>query len=112
MTLKEMVVTGLASWKGANEKKYKKFDDEPVFIENTKSEIKDFTIEVYQKVKNKWKNKKEDISMQKKFWDIINEKKNTNWPSFGGPNKSTISTTFLRKNNFFLKDEINIELLN
>jgi|MDTC01.2.fsa_nt_gb putative glycosyltransferase (TIGR04372 family) len=73
--------------------------------ENTPEEIKDIVIEMDERLRGGWKETKEDLLLQKRFWEIFNnniKKLNLGKP-LHGKIKSRFGAKFLRENQNWIK---------
>ena len=80
-------------------------DNDVELVENTSEEIKDFAIEMDQRLNNEWKDTNEDKENQKKFWQIFEDnlkKLNTN-EKLHGKIYAKFSSNYLRKNKDWIK---------
>ena len=82
-----------------------KFEQNGIELEeNSPEEIKDLIIEIDERLNGRWKDTKEDLLLQKRFWSIFEEKMNQlklKYPMHGKMN-SKIGTKFLRSNQNWL----------
>ena len=67
-------------------------------MENSPQEILDIAIEMRTRIVGNWSDTQEDEEMQQEFWKIMKPVR----LHYGGPIKSRIATTFLRKNSEYL----------
>ena len=73
--------------------------------ENSPEEIRDIVIEMDERLNGNWKETKEDLLLQKKFWSIFNnniKKLNLEKP-LHGKIKSKFGAKFLRENENWIK---------
>ena len=74
--------------------------------ENSPEEIKDFVIEMEERLSGKWKETQEDFILQKDFWDIFTKnlkKLNLKKPIYNIKIKAKFGAVFLRKNQNWIK---------
>jgi putative glycosyltransferase (TIGR04372 family) len=65
-------------------------------IENTPEEIKAVVVEMVERMDGTWKDNKEDLELQQRFWDIFGSRRSRH-PNF------RIGSCFLRENEFLLE---------
>jgi len=74
--------------------------------ENTPEEIKDFVIEMEERLSGKWKETQEDLILQNSFWQIFEKnlkKLNLQSPIYNLKNKAKFGAAFLRENQNWIK---------
>jgi putative glycosyltransferase (TIGR04372 family) len=74
--------------------------------ENTPEEIKDFVIEMEERLSGKWKETQEDLILQNSFWQVFEKnlkRLNLQDPIYNIKNKAKFGATFLRKNQNWIK---------
>jgi putative glycosyltransferase (TIGR04372 family) len=74
--------------------------------ENTPEEIKDFVIEMEERISGNWKETQEDLILQKKFWHVFEkniEKLNLQDSMYGMKKRSKFSATYLKNNQDWIK---------
>tara|TARA_B100000686_G_scaffold176953_1_gene183928 strand:- start:809 stop:2110 length:1302 start_codon:yes stop_codon:yes gene_type:complete len=74
--------------------------------ENTPEEIKDFVIEMDERINNNWKETEEDIFLQNKFWSVFKDnlnKLNLKNPIYNIKIKAKFGAKFLRDNQDWIK---------
>ena len=85
----------------------KEFEKNNVELEeNTPEEIKDFVIELEERLSGNWKETKEDLILQKSFWQVFEKnlkRLNLQKPIYNIKNKSKFGAAFLRENQNWIK---------
>tara|TARA_B110000037_G_C16985695_1_gene450960 strand:- start:397 stop:975 length:579 start_codon:yes stop_codon:yes gene_type:complete len=74
--------------------------------ENTPEEIKDFVIEMEERLSGKWKETQEDLILQNSFWQIFEKnlkKLNLQSPIYNLKNRAKFGAAFLRENQNWIK---------
>ena len=74
--------------------------------ENTSEEIRDFVIEMEERLSGKWKETQEDLILQKNFWEIFEKnlkKLNLQKPIYNIKNRAKFGAVFLRENQNWIK---------
>ena len=103
---KELTISEIFSSKVAFATSSEEFKNNNVELqENTPEEIRDFVIEMDERLNGNWKETEEDIFLQKEFWSIFEEnikRLNLRKPSHGKI-KSKFCTKFLRENKNWIR---------
>jgi putative glycosyltransferase (TIGR04372 family) len=102
LTISEIFDTGVAL--AFHSEEYEKKGVE--LKENTPEEIKDFVIEMEERISGKWKETQEDLILQKKFWHIFEKnikKLNLENSMYGMKKRSKFSSTYLKNNQDWIK---------